>query len=75
MKVKVGVMGSAGGELPAKALEKSYLLGRAIAEADCVVVVTHHDAFDWRRIGDQAKLIVDTRHVVGSAARSRVVTL
>jgi len=38
VKVKVGVMGSAGGELPAEALDKSYLLGRAIAEADCVVV-------------------------------------
>lgn len=38
MKVKIGVMGSAGGELPKQALEKSYLLGRAIAEKDCVLV-------------------------------------
>jgi uncharacterized protein (TIGR00725 family) len=38
LKIKVGVMGSAGGELSKLALEKSYLLGRAIAEKDCVLV-------------------------------------
>lgn len=38
MKIKVGVMGSAGGEIPKDALEKSYLLGRAIAEKGCVLV-------------------------------------
>lgn len=38
MKIKVGVMGSAGGDIPKSALEKSYLLGRAISEKDCVLV-------------------------------------
>jgi uncharacterized protein (TIGR00725 family) len=38
LKIKVGVMGSAGGELSKDALEKSYLLGRAIAEKGCVLV-------------------------------------
>lgn len=38
MKVKVGVMGAAGGEMSEEALEKSYQLGRAIAERDCVVI-------------------------------------
>jgi uncharacterized protein (TIGR00725 family) len=38
MKVKVGVMGSAGGRMSEEALNKSYLLGKAIAEKDCVVV-------------------------------------
>lgn len=38
MKIKVGVMGSAGGEMSKKALEKSYLLGRVIAEKGCVLV-------------------------------------
>ena len=38
MKIKVGVMGSAGGDLSKAALEKTYLLGRAIAEKDCVLV-------------------------------------
>ena len=38
MKTKVGVMGSAGGEMLREALDKCYLLGRALAEKDCVVV-------------------------------------
>ena len=38
MKVKVGVMGSAGGEMSKEALDKSYLLGKAIADKGCVVV-------------------------------------
>lgn len=38
MKIKIGVMGSAGGELSPYALEKSYELGKAIAERDCVVI-------------------------------------
>ncbi len=38
MKIKVGVMGSAGGEMSKEALDKCYLLGKAIAEKDCVVV-------------------------------------
>lgn len=38
MRVKVGVMGSAGGEMSKEALDKSYLLGKAIAKNGCVVV-------------------------------------
>ena len=38
MRIKVGVMGSAGGEFSEEALEKSYSLGKAIAESGCVVV-------------------------------------
>ena len=38
MKIKVGVMGSAGGKMSREALDKSYQLGKAIAEKDCVVV-------------------------------------
>jgi len=38
LKTKVGVMGSAGGEMLREALDKCYLLGRALAEKDCVVV-------------------------------------
>lgn len=32
-------MGSVGGEMPKRALEKLYLLGRAITEKDCVLVI------------------------------------
>lgn len=38
MKVKVGVMGSAGGEFASEITDKSYRLGKAIAEAGCVVI-------------------------------------
>lgn len=38
MKIKVGVMGSAGGIISQEAMDKSYLLGRAIAERGCVLV-------------------------------------
>jgi UDP-N-acetyl-D-glucosamine dehydrogenase len=51
------------------------LTDEALREADCVVVVTHHDAFDWDWIADRAHLIVDTRHVVNKTGRARVVTL
>ncbi len=38
MQVKAGVMGAAGGKMSAEAKKKSYMLGRALAEAGCVVV-------------------------------------
>jgi len=34
-----------------------------IAEADCVVIITHHRSYDWQEVVDNAKLIIDTRHV------------
>ncbi|TVQ98188.1 MAG: nucleotide sugar dehydrogenase [Desulfovibrionales bacterium] len=39
-------------------------LNSALAEADCVVIVTDHDSYDWEAIAENAPLIVDTRHVV-----------
>ncbi len=33
-------------------------------EADCVVIITHHNDFDWQHVADNSRLIVDTRHVV-----------
>ncbi len=38
MKIKIGVMGSAGGELGDSIREKVYQLGKEIAEHDCVIV-------------------------------------
>lgn len=35
----------------------------ALDAADCVVIVTDHSAYDWRRVYDRARLVVDTRHV------------
>lgn len=38
MKLKVGVMGSSGGDLSPEVMEKSYRLGEAIARRDCVLI-------------------------------------
>ncbi|HLL89367.1 MAG TPA: nucleotide sugar dehydrogenase [Tepidisphaeraceae bacterium] len=41
----------------------------ALAAYDCVLIATHHKAYDWQLVADHAKLIVDTRnalaHVTG----------
>ena len=39
-------------------------LDQALAAADCVVIATDHSAYDWPAIARQARLIVDTRHVI-----------
>jgi UDP-N-acetyl-D-glucosamine dehydrogenase len=35
-----------------------------LAEQDCVIIVTHHDAIDWSTLADHASLVVDTRNVM-----------
>jgi len=44
-------------------LESVTLSPEALAAADCVLVATHHDAFDWDLIATHSRLIVDTRGV------------
>lgn len=44
-------------------LESTPLNGETLAAADCVLVTTHHDAFDWDMIAESSSLIVDTRGV------------
>ncbi|MCI0575965.1 MAG: nucleotide sugar dehydrogenase [Chloroflexi bacterium] len=51
------------------------LTAEALAEADCVVVVTHHDSYDWPAVANQARLIVDTRHAIKKIGPGRVVYL
>jgi UDP-N-acetyl-D-glucosamine dehydrogenase len=36
----------------------------ALQTYDCVLVATHHAAYDWQMIADHAKLIVDTRNAL-----------
>ncbi|MBX3052980.1 MAG: nucleotide sugar dehydrogenase [Caldilineaceae bacterium] len=50
----------------ADGLHKSCVadLDAALRGADCVVVATDHSVYDWRAIGSQARLVVDTRHVI-----------
>lgn len=44
-------------------LKSVHLTVKAIAEYDCVVIATNHDAFDYSMIKQHANLIVDTRGV------------
>ncbi len=42
----------------------SVKLETAVAAADCVVVITNHQSYDWQWIASQATLILDTRHAL-----------
>ena len=46
-------------DLQMKSIE---LTPQKIATYDCVLIATHHQAYDWQMIADNAKLIVDTRN-------------
>ena len=37
------------------------LSAATLAGYDCVLIATHHDAYDWQMVADHAKLVVDTR--------------
>lgn len=52
----------------------------ALAEADCVVIATNHDSYDWERVVQSATLVVDTRNATsqlptGLKTRARIVRL
>ena len=56
-------------------LQSVELTKEVLSRADCVVVITHHESFDWDFVTEWAKLIVDTRHVIDEASPARVVFL
>lgn len=43
-------------------------LEAALASADCVVVATDHDDYDWSLVKTRARLVIDTRHVLAEKA-------
>jgi UDP-N-acetyl-D-glucosamine dehydrogenase len=45
------------------------------AEADCVVIVTDHTAFDYQGLVKQARLIVDTRNALKGFTSDKIVRL
>lgn len=47
----------------------------ACQEADCVVLVTDHSAFDYKSIANDSKLIVDTRNAFRACRSANVVRL
>jgi UDP-N-acetyl-D-glucosamine dehydrogenase len=46
-----------------------------VATADCTVVVTNHSVFNYRKIAEQAKLIVDTRNALKGIKSEKIVRL
>jgi UDP-N-acetyl-D-glucosamine dehydrogenase len=44
---------------------KSVVLNaESLASYDCVLIATHHKAYDWQMVADHAKMIVDTRNAL-----------
>ncbi len=41
----------------------------AVRQADCVVIVTNHSAYDYKAILESGRLIVDTRNALGTVGR------
>jgi UDP-N-acetyl-D-glucosamine dehydrogenase len=58
-------------------LQSVPLTAEALAEADCVVVITDHSSFDWEWIAAQTHLVVDTRNALKSVVKpaARVVKI
>jgi UDP-N-acetyl-D-glucosamine dehydrogenase len=42
----------------------------AVQQSDCVVVTTDHDAYQWKKILELSRLVVDTRNALGEAGRA-----
>jgi UDP-N-acetyl-D-glucosamine dehydrogenase len=51
------------------------LTRRAVAEADCVAVLTPHSVYDLEWIADHAAAVFDGRNAFGPAERPNVVRL
>ena len=49
--------------------------GAMVCAADCVVIVTDHAGFDYARVVDEAKLIVDTRNALKKFKSPKIVRL
>jgi UDP-N-acetyl-D-glucosamine dehydrogenase len=47
----------------------------SVEAADCVVIITDHTGFDYERIHDKAKLIVDTRNAYRNRKSEKIVRL
>ena len=47
----------------------------AAAEADCVVIVTDHAAFDYQALVDRSRLVVDTRNALKGVVSEKIVRL
>lgn len=55
-------------DLQMKSIELSP---QALKQYDCVLIATHHAAYDWQQVADNAKLIVDTRNAMRNVKGNR----
>jgi UDP-N-acetyl-D-glucosamine dehydrogenase len=53
----------------------AYDFARGVEEADCVVIVTDHESFDYRFVVERARLIVDTRNALKGMTSEKIVRL
>lgn len=51
------------------------LTDEQLQTADCVVIVTNHNVYDWDHIAESATLIVDTRNAIKERGRSSIIKL
>ena len=47
------------------------LSSRELSEYDCVVVATNHSVYDWQRIAESSRLVVDTRNALARVTGDR----
>jgi len=52
-------------------MESVPLSKETLGRYDCVLVATHHKAYDWQLVADHAKLIVDTRNAMKNVKGNR----
>jgi UDP-N-acetyl-D-glucosamine dehydrogenase len=55
--------------------ESVILTAKTLREADCIVVITNHDGYDWPWIARQAKLIIDTRNALRGVPAANIISI
>jgi UDP-N-acetyl-D-glucosamine dehydrogenase len=45
-------------------------VSEAISAADCVVIITDHQTYDYKKLVKQAKLVIDTRNATGKVGKN-----
>lgn len=53
------------------AMRSVELTHKSLASYDCVLIATHHKAYDWQLVANHARLVVDTRNALGSVTGKR----
>jgi UDP-N-acetyl-D-glucosamine dehydrogenase len=56
-------------------LRRSALSAKALAAADCVVILTPHSSYDLEEVVERARLVFDARDATPPPGRAKVVTL